>query len=107
MNSTPLPPAALLALVALAAALPLRAEPLYRSAFESARPHADPKPVEWRTANEQVGALGGHAGHLRASKAEPGPEAPAGPAGQASAHGEHGPRHGPMHGEPRSDGGAR
>lgn len=35
----------------------------YRSALEGYRPFADPEPRDWRKANEDVGAAGGHAGH--------------------------------------------
>lgn len=35
----------------------------YRSAFEGYRRFADQDPVDWRKANEEVGAAGGHAGH--------------------------------------------
>lgn len=35
----------------------------YRSAFEGYRPYADPQLRDWRTANDEVGAAGGHAGH--------------------------------------------
>jgi hypothetical protein len=35
----------------------------YRSAFEGYRPFADQEALDWRKANEEVGAAGGHAGH--------------------------------------------
>jgi hypothetical protein len=34
----------------------------FRSAFEGYRPFVDPEPYDWRKANEEVGATGGHAG---------------------------------------------
>lgn len=36
----------------------------YRSAFEGYRPFADAQVQDWRKANEQAGALGGHKGHV-------------------------------------------
>jgi hypothetical protein len=55
----------------------------FRSAFEGYRPFADQDLANWRTANEEVGAAGGHAGHRpgqgpgqQSSKPQPGsPEA--------------------------------
>ena len=35
----------------------------YRSAFEGYRPFTDQEATDWRRANEDVGAAGGHAGH--------------------------------------------
>ena len=35
----------------------------FRTAFEGYRPFADEEPQDWRKANEDVGAAGGHAGH--------------------------------------------
>jgi hypothetical protein len=35
----------------------------YRSAFEGYRPFSDQEAADWRKANEEVGAAGGHAGH--------------------------------------------
>ncbi len=35
----------------------------YRSAFDGYRPFAEPEARDWRGANEEVGAAGGHAGH--------------------------------------------
>jgi hypothetical protein len=35
----------------------------YRSAFEGYRPFAEQDLANWRKANEEVGAAGGHAGH--------------------------------------------
>ncbi len=35
----------------------------FRSAFEGYRPFADQDLADWRRANEEVGAAGGHAGH--------------------------------------------
>jgi hypothetical protein len=34
----------------------------YRSAFEGYRPFTDQEAADWRKANEEVGAAGGHAG---------------------------------------------
>lgn len=42
----------------------------YRSAFEGYRPFADQQVQDWRKANEEVGAAGGHKGQLA-------PQAPA------------------------------
>ena len=36
----------------------------YRSAFEGYRPFTDAEARDWRKANEQTGALGGHKGHV-------------------------------------------
>lgn len=51
----------------------------FRSALEGYRPYADAQPRDWRSANEEVGAGGGHAGHVRgqgpgrpAAKPQPG-----------------------------------
>ena len=35
----------------------------FRSAFQDYRSFADPELTDWRRANEEVGAAGGHAGH--------------------------------------------
>lgn len=35
----------------------------FRSAFEGYRAYAEPQPADWRKANEDVGAAGGHPGH--------------------------------------------
>ena len=35
----------------------------FRSALEGYRPYAEAEPRDWRSANEEVGAAGGHAGH--------------------------------------------
>lgn len=59
----------------------------YRSAFEGYRTFADPEAGDWRKANEEVGAAGGHAG-LRPGQ---------GP-GQATSK--------PQPGKPESQGGA-
>lgn len=37
----------------------------YRSAFEGYRAFADQELADWRRANEEVGAAGGHKGHHR------------------------------------------
>ena len=51
----------------------------FRSAFETYRPFADQERRDWRQANEEVGAAGGHAGHRpgqgageQSSKPQPG-----------------------------------
>jgi hypothetical protein len=59
----------------------------FRSAFDGYRPYADQEMRDWRGANEEVGAAGGHAGH------RPGQ----GPGGQTSK---------PQPGKPQSSGGA-
>jgi hypothetical protein len=41
----------------------------YRSAFEGYRPFAEQDLRDWRKANEEVGAAGGHAGHRPAQGA--------------------------------------
>lgn len=66
----------------------------YRSAFDGYQPFGESEPVDWRRANEQVGAAGGHAGHeagqgagQKTSKPQPGKaESSGGPA-------EHGGHH--------------
>ena len=35
----------------------------YRSAFDSYQKFAEQEPLDWRKANEEVGAAGGHRGH--------------------------------------------
>ena len=73
----------------------------YRSAFEGYRPFADQELSDWRKANDEVGAAGGHAGHRpgqgagqQTSKPQPGkPESSGGPAekgGTGSGHQGHG-----------------
>ncbi len=51
----------------------------FRSAFDGYRPFAEEEQKDWRKANEEVGAAGGHAGHrpgqgpgAATSKPEPG-----------------------------------
>ncbi|MFC4161380.1 hypothetical protein [Chitinimonas lacunae] len=48
------------------------AEPaVYRSTFDSyLRWPAEPTPPAWRTANDEMGRLGGHAGHLKHAAGE-------------------------------------
>jgi hypothetical protein len=36
----------------------------YRSAFEGYRSYSEPPAIQWRDANDEVRAFGGHAGHL-------------------------------------------
>ena len=56
-------------------------EVTYQSAFEGYRPYADQEPADWRKANEEAGAGGGHAGHYRAQPgAKPEPADPKGAA---------------------------
>lgn len=57
----------------------------YRSAFQDYKAFADQELQDWRTANDEVGAAGGHAGHrpgqgsgAQTSKPQP-----------AKAHGDH------------------
>jgi hypothetical protein len=60
----------------------------YRSAFEGYRAFADQELQDWRRANDEVGAAGGHMGHKpgqgagqQTSKPQPGkPESSGGPA---------------------------
>ncbi len=61
----------------------------FRTAFEGYRPFAEQEQQDWRKANEEVGAAGGHAGHRpgqgpgqQTSKPQPGkPEASGGHGG--------------------------
>ena len=73
----------------------------FRSAFEGYRPFAEQEMRDWRGANDEVGAAGGHAGHRpgqgagqQTSKPQPGnPESSGGPAEKrqsAPAHEGHG-----------------
>lgn len=39
----------------------------YVSAFEGYRPYIDPEIARWRTVNEEMGRLKGHAGHVPTS----------------------------------------
>jgi hypothetical protein len=43
----------------------------FRSAFERYRPFADVDLRDWRKANEEVGAPGGHAGHRKPQPGKP------------------------------------
>ena len=61
----------------------------FRSVFEGYRPFADQERRDWRQANEEVGAAGGHAGHRpdrgaggQSSKPQPGKQ-------ESSDHREH------------------
>ena len=60
------------------------APPPYRSAFADYRAWREPEPANWRAANEDAGALGGHMGHVRGrAPAPPKTPPPAKPAGSA------------------------
>ena len=68
----------------------------YRSAFENYRAFADQDLADWRKANEDVGAAGGHAGHRPAqgrgeqsSKPQPGKPESSGGAAEPKGHGDH------------------
>ena len=72
----------------------------YSSAFEGYRVFADEELRDWRKANEEVGAAGGHAGHKpgqgagqQTSKPQPGKPESSGSAAEkpgAAGHGGHG-----------------
>jgi hypothetical protein len=62
----------------------------FRTAFDGYRPFAEEEQKDWRRANEEVGAAGGHGGHRpgqgpgqQTSKPQPGKPAPSG------GHGDH------------------
>lgn len=44
---------------------PAAAPARYQSPFSDYRAWREPDPKDWRTANREVGALGGHMGHVR------------------------------------------
>ncbi len=48
----------------------------YRSVFDDYRAYREPTISDWRTSNETVGRLKGHAGHSRASNPESHHESP-------------------------------
>src|SRR4030095_14180154 len=53
--------------------------PQYRSAFADYRAWREPEPINWRNANDEAGAVGGHMGHVRRQTSErttPGESAP-------------------------------
>jgi hypothetical protein len=52
------------------------ARPAYASVFAGYRPSVDPRPEDWRGANDEVGRLGGHSGHLKPAAKPPAPAAP-------------------------------
>lgn len=63
----------------------------FRTAFEGYRPYAEEEQQDWRKANEEVGAAGGHAGHRpgqgpgqATSKPEPGKPESAGGAAETT-----------------------
>lgn len=73
----------------------------FRSAFEDYRSFAEQELADWRKANEEVGAAGGHAGQRpgqgagrQTSKPQPGkPQSSGGPAekgGEGASQGAHG-----------------
>lgn len=47
------------------ASAPAAAPAQYQSIFSDYRAWREPDPKDWRTANREVGALGGHMGHVR------------------------------------------
>lgn len=68
----------------------------YRSAFDGYRPFADEELSDWRRANDEVGAAGGHLGHRPGqaagrpgAKPQPGSAESAGQPAPSSAHGGH------------------
>ena len=68
----------------------------YRSAFEGYRAFADQDPSDWRKANEEVGAAGGHRGHSpgqgpgqQTSKPQPGKPESSGRPAEKGGHGGH------------------
>jgi len=44
--------------------------PQYRSAFADYRAWREPELIDWRSANDQAGAVGGHMGHVRGQASE-------------------------------------
>lgn len=72
--------AALIALPALAQPSTLSADPAdakvvspapqYRSAFADYRAWREPELANWRSANDEAGAVGGHMGHVRGQASE-------------------------------------
>jgi len=44
--------------------------PPYRSAFANYRAWREPELMDWRRANDEVGAAGGHMGHVRGQAGE-------------------------------------
>ena len=55
--------------------------PQYRSAFADYRAWRETEPMNWRNANDEAGALGGHMSHVRGHASEMAmPGAPAAPA---------------------------
>ena len=54
--------------------------PQYRSAFADYRAWREPELIDWRSANDEAGAVGGHMGHVRGQASERAtPGAPASP----------------------------
>lgn len=60
----------------------------YRSVFDDYRAYRDPSIADWRTSNENVGRLKGHAGHMAA----PAPGPASGPGDAGAGHSHHGGR---------------
>lgn len=79
------PPATLPAAGSAAPARP--SAPNYQSAFADYRTWQEPAPMDWRAANREAGALGGHMGQIRgwAPATAPEKEAPAQPRTRAAA----------------------
>lgn len=72
-----------------------KTEPLYRSAFDGYRSWRADEPLDWKRANDEMKALGGHAGHLRgAPPAEAKPPARTLPEARQPAAGGNGMHHG-------------
>jgi hypothetical protein len=81
-------------LVACWAVVPASAQPpsapaaapvQYHSIFSDYRAWREPAPKDWRTANREVGVLGGHMGHVRGlSQNKPATAAPADTQGRPS-----------------------
>lgn len=66
---------------------PVAAAAQYQSSFSDYRAWREPDPKDWRTANREVGALGGHMGHVRGLPPDkPAAAAPADPQRRPSPH---------------------
>ena len=51
--------------------------PHYQSAFADYRAWSDPEQMNWRKANDEAGAMGGHMGHVRGRAGQTASPAPA------------------------------